>query len=294
MAWLKGWLAAAHPFPLTLVLALTALVGVASADGEPDAQKLALLLVAMALSQLAIGWSNDYLDRETDATHQPWKPIPSGLVDAKAMPLAIGIVLAGSLATGVLLGPVPLLLLIAGTACGLAYNLGLKDTSLSALPFVVALGLLPAFVWASLDVYVAEFLLLYAIGVPLALAAHVANTVPDIETDMAAGRRGLATVLGRGRSLGLIGVCMVVPPMLAVISQGESVVAAVGVYVLLCACGAVAYRRGSTGRATSGAFAALRWPASSWPRAGWRRCDVESRGVWMRFASFDRLRTNGI
>jgi 4-hydroxybenzoate polyprenyltransferase len=216
---LRGWLAAAHPVPLALVLLLTALVGVASADGEPDATKLALLLAAMALSQLAIGWSNDYLDRETDAAQQPWKPIPSGLIDAKAMPPAIAGVLVGSLAVGTLLGVVPLLLLAAGTACGLAYNLGLKDTSLSALPFVVALGLLPAYVWASLDVYQDDFLLLYFIGVPLALAAHLANTLPDIEADNAAGRKGLAVQLGRGRSFALLGVCMLTPLVVVFLVQ---------------------------------------------------------------------------
>ena len=211
MAAFRGWLSAAHPFPLTLVLALTALIGVASADGKPDAGWLALALVGMALSQLAIGWSNDYLDRETDAIHQPWKPLPAGLVEARRVPLAVGVVLAGSLAAGAPLGLTPLLLLIAGTVCGLAYNLGLKDTRLSALPFVVALALLPAFVWTALDVYRHDFLLLYAIGSPLALAAHIANALPDIETDAAAGRRGLAVVLGRRWSLALIEACMLAP-----------------------------------------------------------------------------------
>jgi 4-hydroxybenzoate polyprenyltransferase len=215
MAALKGWLAAAHPFPLTLVVVLTALVGVASADGEPDVTRLAAALAAMALSQLAIGWSNDYLDRDTDAAHQPWKPVPSGQIDPRTMPRAIVAVLAGSLAVGAWLGLTPLVLLIAGTACGLAYNLGLKDTSLSAAPFVLALALLPAYVWTSLDVYRDDFLWLYAIGTPLALAAHVANTLPDIEADVAAGRRGLAVRLGRSWSVAVIEACMVAPLFVA-------------------------------------------------------------------------------
>jgi 4-hydroxybenzoate polyprenyltransferase len=214
MAGLKAWLAAAHPFPLTAVLLLTALVGVASADGEPDAARLALVLLAMALSQLAIGWSNDYLDRETDAVQQPWKPLPSGLIDARSMPRAILAVLAGSLAAGVLLGAAPLALLIGGTACGLVYNLKLKDTPFSAVPFVVGLGLLPLYVWLALDVYEDDFLWLYALGTPLALAAHIANTVPDIETDTVAGRRGLAVLLGRKWSVVLIVICLLLALML--------------------------------------------------------------------------------
>jgi 4-hydroxybenzoate polyprenyltransferase len=224
MASLRGWLAAAHPFPLALVLALTALVGIASTDGELDEGRLALALVAMALSQLAIGWSNDYLDRETDAAQQPWKPVPSGLVRAELMPPAIGAVLVGSLAVGALLGLTPLLLLVAGTACGLAYNLGLKDTRLSAVPFVVALALLPAYVWASLDVYRDGFLWLYAVGTPPALAAHLANTIPDIEGDAAAGRGGLAVRLGRRGSVVTVGVCLLLGLVIAFVAQdgGES------------------------------------------------------------------------
>jgi 4-hydroxybenzoate polyprenyltransferase len=215
MTSLKGWLSAAHPLPLALIVALTALVGIASTDGEPDAARMALILLAMALSQFAIGWSNDYLDRETDAAQQPWKPLPAGLVRESQMPLAIAAVLLGSLVAGALLGPGPLSLLIAGTACGLAYNLWLKDTPVSAVPFIVALALLPAYVWKSLDVYEGDFLWLYAIGVPLALAAHLANTLPDIEGDAAAGRRGLAVRLGRGWTIGLIEAGMVAPLFVA-------------------------------------------------------------------------------
>jgi 4-hydroxybenzoate polyprenyltransferase len=205
---LKGWIAAAHPVPVALVIVLTGLVAVASADGKPDATKLTLVLLAMLLSQLAIGWSNDYLDRETDALHQPWKPIPSGVVRATAMPPAIVAALVASLSCGFLLGAVPLGLLVAGTACGLVYNLWLKDTAFSGLPFVIALGLLPAFVWVSLDISRDEFLLLYIIGTPLALAAHVANGIPDIEADEAAGRRGLAASLGRSKALLLVFGCL--------------------------------------------------------------------------------------
>jgi len=211
MSLLKGLVAAAHPFPLGTVMALTALVAAASAGWEPSGGRLALLLAAMFGSQLAIGWSNDLLDRESDARHQPWKPVPSGLVDAKQLRFAIGVALAVSIGCGVALGMGALLLLVAGTACGLGYNLGLKDSRLSAVPFVVALAILPPFVWSALGVYRGEFLWLYALGSPLALAAHVANTLPDLEADMEAGRKGLVVTLGRARSLWLLGACLVAP-----------------------------------------------------------------------------------
>jgi len=250
MASLRGWLAAAHPFPLALVLALTVLVGLASANGAPHAGRLALALLAMALSQLAIGWSNDYLDRETDAAQQPWKPVPSGLLRAELMPPAIMAVIVGALAVGALLGWTPLMLLVVGTACGLAYNLGLKDTRLSAVPFVLALALLPAYVWACLDVFEDGFLWLYAVGTPPALAAHLANTIPDIEGDAAAGRGGLAVRLGRRGSIVTVGVCLLLGLLIMFVAQdaGESLtdeVLAGALYGVLGVGGLLAYVPGT-------------------------------------------------
>jgi 4-hydroxybenzoate polyprenyltransferase len=245
---LRGWLAAAHPFPLAMVLVLTALIGVASSGGRPDGTRLALAVLAMAFAQLAIGWSNDYLDRDTDALHQRWKPVPSGLVDARRLPPAIAVALVASILVGAFLGPVPLLLLIAGTACGLAYNLGLKDTRLSALPFVAGLALLPAYVWSALDVYEDGFLWLYVIGTPLALAAHLANTFPDIDADMEAGRAGLAARVGQRRCLQGIAASLSVAGLLFLIGPDRPVFnSAEGwwsffAYLALCIAAAVVYR----------------------------------------------------
>ena len=48
---LRGLARASHPFPLTVVVTLTALVGFVSASGSPDADRLVLLVTAMLLSQ---------------------------------------------------------------------------------------------------------------------------------------------------------------------------------------------------------------------------------------------------
>jgi 4-hydroxybenzoate polyprenyltransferase len=218
-------------------MALTALVALTSAGWKPDEERLPLLLAAMLGSQLAIGWSNDYIDRESDARYQAWKPVPSGLVDAQFLRFATVVALLVSVACGAALGVAPLLLLVAGTGCGLGYNLGLKDSRLSGVPFVVALAILAPFVWVSLDVYRDEFLWLYALASPLALAAHIANTLPDLATDAASGRRGLAAALGRGRSLALLAACMVAPLAVFVATlpmiEYDAVVAGIESYVIV-------------------------------------------------------------
>jgi 4-hydroxybenzoate polyprenyltransferase len=118
----------------------------------------------------------------------------------------------------VAIGPGALALLVGGTAAGFTYNLGLKDTALSWLPYLVAFALLPAYVWVGLDVYRGELLWLYLLAAPLALSVHVANAAPDIETDGAAGRRGLAVRLGRRRAATIVLACSLAPVLLTALS----------------------------------------------------------------------------
>lgn len=187
-----------------MVLALTALIGIATTNGRPPAGEFALALAAMLFSQFAIGWSNDFLDREVDAAHQPWKPVPAGLVNARLMPAAIVLALLLATLAGTALGLVPVLLLTVGTLCGLLYNLGLKGTPFSGAAFVLAFAVLPVFVWTALDVFSPDLLLLYPIGLTLPVAVHVANVLPDIQTDNAQGRRTIAVRLGRSRSIAAV------------------------------------------------------------------------------------------
>jgi 4-hydroxybenzoate polyprenyltransferase len=246
-----------------MVLLLTALVAFASTAGSPDAGPLALLLLAMLSSQLAIGWSNDYLDREVDALHQPSKPLPSGLVDSHLMPPAIALVLAVSVVAGVFLGVIPLLLLAIGTSCGLAYNLGLKRTHYSAAPFLVAFTVLPVFVWTALDVYRSDLLALYPIGLTLPIAVHIANVLPDIESDGAQGRRTIAVALGRTPSVVLSMACQLAPLPLTVLSflwldYDLAILApSLAAYAVLSLAAGLLYRRGGARDACVWAFRAI-------------------------------------
>ena len=119
---------------------------------------------------------------------------------------------------GVLLGPLPLLFLVIGTAAGLSYDLWLKQTHWSWLPYVVAFVVLPPFVWSSLDLYRGGLLAGYAIALPLAPAAHIANVLPDIEADAASGRRNLALIWGRDLALKIVALCLLAPLLLSLLS----------------------------------------------------------------------------
>jgi 4-hydroxybenzoate polyprenyltransferase len=207
---LGGLAQASHPFPIAMVVSLTVLLGVAS--GPADEGRLILASLAMLLSQLSIGWSNDYIDREHDALRQPEKPVPSGSVPAGLLPPITVAALVGSFAVGALLGAGVLILLIAGTASGFAYNLFLKRTPLSWTAYVVAFALLPPYVWAALDQFREELWWLYPPCAPLAVAAHVANTLPDVESDREAGHGGLVVRLGRQRALLLLFGSLALPP----------------------------------------------------------------------------------
>ncbi len=227
-----------------MVLLLTALIAFATTAGAPDTRRLLLLLTGMLFSQLAIGWSNDYLDRHVDALHQPAKPLPSGLVDARLMPPAIALVLIVSAIAGAMLGPLPLLLLAIGTLCGLGYNLGIKASRFGAVPFLLAFTVLPLYVWTALDAFSSDLLALFPIGLTLPVAVHLANVLPDLAADEAQGRMTLVVRLGRSKSILLVMACLTVPVLLTLLSlvwldYERTFAVVLGAYLALsvCACG---------------------------------------------------------
>ncbi len=161
-----------------------------------------------------------------------------------------------------------------GTACGFAYNIRLKDTRFSWLAYVAAFALLPPYVWAATDSFRSDFLWLYAIGAPLAVAAHIANTLPDVETDTAAGAGGLVAGLGRARSLGLLFACLAAPVAVIALTvpwlsyDAAALAVTLAVYATLVLAAAAAYRGSPRREAASHAFRLIA-PAAVILAAGW-------------------------
>ncbi|MEO7016415.1 MAG: UbiA family prenyltransferase [Leifsonia sp.] len=187
-------LLASHPGPTLVVTAVATLLGV-GLGYSPG--RLTVLALAILLGQLSIGWSNDWLDAARDAAvHRTGKPAAQGAISVGAVRSAAFVALAGALIVTAFLGPLAVAAHAIAIAGGWAYNLGLKSTVASFLPFAVSFGLLPAI--ATLGQPDPRFTApwVVAAGALLGVAAHVTNVLPDLADDDATGIRGLPHRLG--------------------------------------------------------------------------------------------------
>ncbi len=207
-----------------------------------DLKPVRLLLVAAAVffGQLTIGWGNDLLDLPRDrAAGRRDKPLTDGRLQPQVVRSAIGVA-----ALGLLLCSVPLgyrsalvhIVLVVGS--GWAYNLWLKRTLASFVPYAVAFGALPAVITLTRNPPLCPPEWMVLTGALLGVGAHALNVLPDLDDDAATGVRGLPHALGeRGlrllASLALLGgvVCTVLGARLrsdlALIVLGLSAVLAV-------------------------------------------------------------------
>ncbi|WP_329200591.1 MULTISPECIES: UbiA family prenyltransferase [unclassified Streptomyces] len=187
-------LAACHPLPAAAVTLFTAVLAAATGRGTAGCAASA---GAVALGQLSVGWSNDRADMRRDRlTGRPDKPLAAGAVApgtvSAAAVVALALCVPLSLASGWLAGAVHL----CAVAAAWAYNLWLKRTLASWLPYALAFGLLPAFVTLGLPGQPWPPLWLGAAAALLGAGAHFANVLPDIADDLATGVTGLPQRLG--------------------------------------------------------------------------------------------------
>lgn len=167
----------------------------------------AWVLLAVLAGQLSVGWSNDYLDRERDTRSlRIDKPIVAQQVSAS---------LVGVCAVGALTACIPLSMFSgwrAGTVHLLAvcvawlYNIKLKSTMISVVPYMFAFGLLPAFVTLGLAGHPWPRPWAMIAASLLGIGAHFVNVLPDLEADLVTGVCGIPQRLGFRASLVLGGL----------------------------------------------------------------------------------------
>lgn len=183
---------AAHAAPTAGVTMLSALLCLAV--GVPPGTS-GVLVAAVLTGQLSIGWSNDLLDLGRDrATGRPDKPLVSGNLSVAAVRRACAAALLLSLSLSALLGwraGSAHLLVVGG---GWAYNLGLKRTVWSWVPYAVAFGALacvPSLALGSALPGDGLAWWLPVTGALLGVGAHLLNVLPDLEDDRRTGVLGL-------------------------------------------------------------------------------------------------------
>lgn len=195
-----AWFRLLHPFPSILVTVSTAGFAEMATSGSAAPGRLALLVASVLCSQGAIGSANDVVDRDLDLVTKPWKPVARGAISVAAAARVALALSACCLVCSALLSGGALLAACCGLGCGLSYDLWLKRSAWSWLPYGLAIPTLPVWSWAAMGQFTWRLLLAYPLGLLLGLALHLANTLPDLEGDAANGVRGFAHRLGRGGS----------------------------------------------------------------------------------------------
>jgi 4-hydroxybenzoate polyprenyltransferase len=209
---MKSLVMATHPLP---ALAVTVLVGSVVIARGADVLSAVLAVGSTAAGQASVGWSNDYLDRHRDAAlGRKDKPLAVGAIRAGPVLVASVAALILCLLLSAPLGPRPVLVMGLALGAAWAYNAGLKGTPASWLPYAVAFGLAPVYIWAvtSGDAPPAWIVAGTAL---LGVGGHLLNVVPDLEADRATAVCGLPHRLGPRASL--ITACVLLAAVLALV-----------------------------------------------------------------------------
>ncbi|MHB1171783.1 MAG: UbiA family prenyltransferase [Lacisediminihabitans sp.] len=187
-----------HPGPSAAVTAIAVILGL-GLGLEP--LRLVALGLAFAFNQASVGLSNDWIDAERDtAVGRQDKPVARGWISASAVRTAAFASAAFAIAFTLPLGLWAALAHTVFIASAWAYNIGLKNTPISVLPYIVSFGLLPMVVTLARPEPAVAAPWAVALGALLGVAAHFANVLPDLADDRATGVRGLPHRLGRRRT----------------------------------------------------------------------------------------------
>jgi 1,4-dihydroxy-2-naphthoate octaprenyltransferase len=256
------WLAGARPRTLPAAISpVLAGTGVAAyVDGFVWWKALLALVVALAL-QVAVNYANDYSDgiRGTDADRVgPLRLVGSGAAAPAAVKRAAFIAFGVAAAAGLVLAATTAWWLLAvGVVCVLAawfYTGGSKPygyLGLGEVMVFVFFGLVAVVGTTYVQTQTWEWAALWAaVGVgALACAILVANNLRDIPTDVVAGKRTLAVVLGdRGTRRLFVALVVVATVAVFAVVYVTTPYAAAGVgFLVLALPAARTVRGGATG-----------------------------------------------
>jgi len=220
-----------HPGPAIAVTVVTVVLAI-GAGLEP--WRTVVLGVAMLAGQASVGLSNDWIDADRDrAVGRSDKPVALGLVSRSAARAAAFATAGLAIVLTVPLGWVAVVVHALFIISAWLYNVGLKRTALSVLPYIVSFGLLPLLVTVSASE--PRFAAAWALGAGalLGVSAHFANVLPDLDDDASTGVRGLPHRIGLRVSGLVVALALVVASALVVFGAGLDLTDAVGIVRLV-------------------------------------------------------------
>jgi 4-hydroxybenzoate polyprenyltransferase len=193
-----GLLKASHFGPTVLIVTITYVLS----RTQFSASDSLFIAFAVLMGQFFVGWSNDLIDFPRDsAALRLKKPLVAGTITEATLKISIGVALLGALIVSLVspLGVNGTAIHFLGLLSATAYNLKLKSTVLSVLPYMVSFGALPWAIYVAAGTKPPTWIVLGF--VLISSAFHFLNVLKDLESDIAQGVLGLPQVLGRKKSI---------------------------------------------------------------------------------------------
>lgn len=190
---------AAHPVPSAAVTATATLLAISAGN---SAGTCALLAAAVLAGQLWVGWSNDRIDVHRDRRVQhEGKPLAEGAVPLRLVDIALALSLAATVALSLLLGWRAGLLHLAAVALAGTYNMWLKGTPASWVPYGLAFGALPAVATFALPTHPAPHPWILGAAALLGIAVNFANAEQQLAAHPLSDVHGAPDRIGGRASL---------------------------------------------------------------------------------------------
>nr|WP_277605572.1 UbiA family prenyltransferase [Glycomyces sp. L485] len=182
-------------------MAVTAVAAGLTLGTDRTAGASLTVIAAVLAGQLSVGWLNDLVDAPRDArVGRVDKPLAAGEISPVAVRGGVAVAAALAVALSLPSGPAATAAHVAALISAWAYDLGVKATALSVVPYAVSFALLPAFVSLGQAGAPLPPAWLVAAAAFLGSAAHFVNVLPDLADDAATGVRGLPHRLGPNAS----------------------------------------------------------------------------------------------
>ena len=197
-AQLVGLLKASHFGPTVLVVSITFGLSLT----EFSISDSFFIACAILLGQFVVGWSNDVIDFPRDkAALRIKKPLVAGTISEATLKICIVVALCGALIVSLMspLGVKGSAIHFIGLLSATAYNVKLKSTVFSVVPYIVSFGALPWAIYIAAGTHPPAWIVL---GFILFTSAfHFLNVLKDMELDRAQEVMGLPQIIGRQKSI---------------------------------------------------------------------------------------------